>query len=158
MMSDPISTVHLNAYDIVKLNCELFRPSDLLVGDAWDNSETLLPFNGFSRDSVTHIDLKRIFSLITFNYLFVKLQDSLGHFLMDNNKSMLNTNIKDGVFLSLRSITNSRQFIVIKHFHLYDDVTCKATSRYVTVTYQVREDPSPWIISCRFDTWEKDDE
>jgi len=152
------NTIHLNAYEIVKLNCELSRPSDLLVEDAWDNSEALFPFNGFSRNSVKNIELKRIFSDITLNYLFVKLQDSIGKFVMDSNKSILHTNLKDGVFLTLRSKTNTRQFTVIKHFHLYDNLTCRATSKYVTLTFQVREYPSPWITACRFDKWSKDDE
>jgi len=90
---------NFDAHEIVRFNCELYKTDDTLIEKSWSRAENLIPFNGFTRESVGNIDLRRIFSMITLNYLFVKVQDCLEIYLMD----MDGTHLHNGVFITRES-------------------------------------------------------
>jgi len=138
---------HLDAHEIVKINCELYKSDDTYIDGSWKEADKLLPFNGFTRESVTNIELRRIFSMITLNYISLKIQSMLKINLLDRRR------LYNGVFITRESNNNQRRFNMIINFTICDDKTRKPLKKYVTATLHVHENPSPWIVACRFDEW-----
>jgi len=140
---------NLDAHAIVEFNCELCKSGDALIEKSWSDAKSFLPFHGFTRESVKNIDLRRIFSMITLNYIFVRVQADLKIHLMDG------TNLDDGVFITRESKHNQRRFTMMVNFRVFDKKTCKPVNKYVTAIIKIHENPSPWIVACRFDEWER---
>ncbi len=151
-----MNTYHLSAHDIVMVNCEIYRPSDEVVEELWCRKKETdsIHFHGFTRESISNVDLKRFFSTIYLNYMFVKIQDLMGVSLMGTcHQGDVDEGGKaSGVFVTGDSVHNGRRFIIVNRFQIYDTKTCTPTNRHITTTMNIHENPSPWAVACRVDT------
>lgn len=139
----------LSTFEVVRVNCEMFRESDNSVLQAWNNPDMRMNFHGFMADSVKDVHLKRLFTTNILNYMFIHVQRLLGMFVTDTNLS--EDTFINGVFLTRDSDCNRREFRILKTFRIYNDRTCRATNHYLTVTATVHEDPEPWIVAVKID-------
>jgi len=139
----------LSQFEVVRVNCEMFRESDEDVLRAWESPQMRMNFHGFMAESIQDVDLKRIFTTNILNYMFINVQRLLGMFVTDTNLS--EDSFIDGVFLTKDSSNNKRHFRIKKTFRIYDQYTCRATNHYLVVTANVHEYPGPWIISVKID-------
>lgn len=154
---DPVPGIHhLSAHDIVVTNCEIYRPGDQLVEELWTTCKKTgsIPFHGFTRESVKDVSLKRFFSSITLNYIFVKIQDLMDVFLVDtrNENGICAHDKTSGVFVTRDREDGERRFILVTHFQVYAKTTCTPTKYRITVALKIHESPSPWVVACRVDT------
>lgn len=137
----------LSTFEVVRVNCEMFRETDQAVLDAWNNPAMRLDLHGFMADSVEDIDMKRLFTSNILNYMYINIQRLLEMFVTDTSLCTF----VDGVFLTRDSSSNRRRFKIVKTFQVYNQKTCRATNHYLTVTATVHEDPEPWIVAVRID-------
>ena len=114
----------LSTFELVRVNCEMFRESDEKVLEAWNFPSMRMDFHGFTAESVTDIDLKRMFTTNILNYMFINIQRLLGMFVTDTNLSK--ASFVDGVFLTRDSSSNRRRFKIVKTFRIYNDRSCRA--------------------------------
>ena len=139
----------LSPFEVVRVNCELFRETDEDIETAWNSEGQRMPLHGFLAESVTDIDLKRLFTTHVLSYMFINVQKLLGIYITDIQLD--NETFVDGVFLTRQSRSGRRRFTIIRHFKIYDHVSCRPTNHYITITAKVNEDPGPWIVSVRID-------
>lgn len=139
----------LSPFEVVRVNCEVFRESDDSVMRAWEDTHTRMPLHGFSADSVVDVDLKRMFTSNILNYMYMNIQGLLDMSLLDT--SLCAAGNKDGVYLKRGSASNGRKFDIVKRFRIYDQDSCRATDNFLRVTASVDEYPGPWIVAVRVD-------
>jgi len=139
----------LSTFEVVRVNCEMFRESDSSVNEAWKSPHLRMNFHGFLADSVNDVDLKRLFTTNILNYMFINIQRLFGMFVTDTNLS--EDSFIDGVFLTKDSDSNKRKFKIKKTFRIYNEITCRSTNHYLIVTANVHEYPGPWIVSVKID-------
>lgn len=142
----------LSAFEVVRVNCEMFRETDDSVFQAWENPRMRMPLYGFSADSVVDVNLKRLFTSNILNYMYMNIQGLLDMCLTDTNLSEFT--YKDGVYLTRESNTKRRRFDILKKFRIYDQNTCRASHYYIKVTASVHEYPGPWIVAVTIDMCE----
>lgn len=140
----------LSAFEVVRVNCEMFRESDESVLQAWEDTHTRLPLYGFSADSVVDVNLKRLLTSNILNYMYMNIQGLLDMFLLDTNLCDV-SGLEDGAYLKRDSYSHGRKFDIVKKFRIYDQDSCRATSNYLRVTASVDEYPGPWIVAVRVD-------
>lgn len=139
----------LSQFEVLRVNCEMFRESDKSVNEAFEDANMRMNFHGFMADSVKDVDMKRLFTTNILNYMFINIQRLLGMYITDTNLS--EDSFVDGVFLTRDSSSNRRRFRIKKTFRIYNQKTCRATNHYLVVTAVVHEDPGPWIVSVTID-------
>ena len=139
----------LSPFEVVRVNCELFRETDENVESAWNSPSNRLPLHGFLPESVTDVDLKRLLITNILSYMFINVQELLGIYITDiqlDNQAFI-----DGVFLTRKSNSGRRRFKIVRHFKIYDHISCRPTNNYITITAKINEDPGPWIVSVVID-------
>lgn len=144
----------LSPFEVVRVNCEMFRESDDAVLAAWEDTHMRMPLHGFSADSVVDVNLKRMFTSNILNYMYMNIQGLLDMFLLDSSLSEFASGTKDGAYLKggfEYSGWNGRRFDVVKRFRIYDQDSCRATDNYLRVTARVDEYPGPWIVAVVVD-------
>jgi hypothetical protein len=139
----------LSPYEVVRVNCEMFRGTNEDIESSWNSPSNRIALHGFLAESVKDVDLKRLFLTNFLSYMFINIQQLLGIFISDIQLD--NETFIDGVFLTRQSNTGRRRFKIIRHFRIYDHVSCRPTSHYITVTAKVNEDPGPWVVSIVID-------
>lgn len=140
----------LSNFEVVRINCEMFRETDDSVREAWENPHMRMPLYGFDAESVFDVNLKRLFTSNILNYMYINIQGLLDLFLTDTNLD----EFKDGVYLTRKSETKRRRFEIVKKFRIADQGSCKATNFYLKVIAKVHEDPGPWIVAVTIDMCE----
>lgn len=143
----------LSNFEVVRVNCEMFRETDDSVRDAWENPSTRMSLYGFGADSVLDVNLKRLFTSNILNYMYMNIQGLLDMFLLDTNVFHIGKR-KDGVYLTRDSTSNHRRFEIVKQFRIYDSLSCRATNHFMKVSAFVHEYPGPWIVSVIIDMCE----
>lgn len=143
---------NLSTFELVRLNCEMFRETDDSVNQAWENPNMRMPLYGFDPNSVIDVNLRRLFTSNILNYMYINIQLLLDMFLTDT--SLSNFTYKDGVYLTKRSERSRRRFLILKKFRIYDGVTCRGTNFYMKVSAHVHEYPGPWIVAVTLDLCE----
>lgn len=143
----------LSAFEVVRVNCEMFRETDDAVREAWQNTSMRMPLYGFEANSVSDVNLKRLFTSNILNYMYMNIQGLLDMFLTDTNLCEFGRE-KDGVYLTRDSSSNHRRFEIVKKFRIYDTDSCRATDHYLKVSAFVHEYPGPWIVSVIVDMCE----
>lgn len=139
----------LSPFEVVRVNCELFRETDESVEAAWNSESNRMPLHGFLAESVTDIDLKRLLTTNILTYMFINVQKLLGIYITD--VQLDNETFIDGVFLTRQSKSGRRRFKIVRHFKIYDHVSCRPTNHYITITAKVLESPGPWVVSVVID-------
>ena len=142
----------LSPFEVVRVNCEMFRETDESVLQAWGNETTRMSLFGFDAESVVDVNLKRLFTSNILNYMYMNIQGLLDLYLTDTNLDEFT--YRDGVYLTRESSNHSRRFIIVKKFRIYDQETCRATNFYVKVTANVHEYPGPWVVAVTVDICE----
>lgn len=142
----------LSPFEVVRVNCEMFRETDDSVKEAWENVHMRMPLYGFSADSVVDVNMKRLFTSNILNYMYMNIQGLLDMFLIDTNLREISRQ-KDGVYLTRDCHSNlkNRRFEIIKKFRIYNEDSCRATDNYLKVTASVHEYPGPWIVAVKID-------
>ena len=142
----------LSPFELVRVNCEMFRETDDAVNEAWENVHMRMPLFGFSADSVVDVNMKRFFTSNILNYMYMNIQGLLDLFLVDTNLREV-TMYKDGVYLTRGSHSNlkNRRFEIVKKFRIYSEQDCRATPNYLKVTAIVHEYPGPWVVAVKID-------
>lgn len=142
----------LSAFEVVRVNCEMFRETDDSVKEAWENPYMRMPLHGFDAESVVDVNMKRLFTSNILNYMYMNIQGLLDLFLTDTNLDQFT--YLDGVYLTRKSESKRRRFAIVKKFRIYDEVSCRATNHYIKVTADVHEYPGPWIVAVTVDMCE----
>ena len=140
----------LSPFEVVRVNCEMFRETDDSVNQAWEDTHMRLPLHGFSAESVVDVNLKRLFTSNILNFMYINIQGLLDMFLIDTSLCEF-ARYKDGVYLTRDSDSFGRRFDIIKKFRIYNQDTCRATDDYLKVTANVHEYPGPWIVAVKVD-------
>ena len=141
----------LSPFEVVRVNCEMFRETDDSVLQAWENQNMRMSLFGFEAESVVDVNLKRLFTSNILNYMYMNIQGLLDLPLTDTNLDEFT--YRDGVYLTRGEVGN-RRFIIVKKFRIYDQETCRATTFYAKVTANVHEYPGPWIVAVTVDICE----
>lgn len=142
----------LSNFEVVRVNCEMFRETDDSVLQAWEDPHMRMPLHGFNADSVSDVNMKRLFTSNILNYMYMNIQGLLDMFLTDTNLDQFT--YLDGVYLTRKSESKRRRFAIVKKFRIYDEVSCRATDHYIKVTAEVHEHPGPWIVAVTIDMCE----
>ncbi|CAM9105033.1 unnamed protein product [Sphacelaria rigidula] len=88
----------LSAFEVVRVNCEMFRETDESVLQAWEDAHTRMPLYGFSAEDVVDVNLKKTFTSNILNYMYMNVQGLLDMFLLDTNLCDV-PGLKDGAYL-----------------------------------------------------------
>lgn len=143
----------LSNFEVVRVNCEMFRETDDSVREAWEDTKMRMPLYGFAAESVVDVNLKRLFTSNILNYMYMNVQGLLDMFLTDTNLCDFGRE-KDGVYLTRDSASSARRFEIRKKFRIYDQDSCRSTDHYLKVTAFVHEYPGPWIVAVVLDMCE----
>lgn len=121
----------LSPYEVVRVNYGMFRKTDKSVEEAWTSPANRMQLHGFTPESATDVDLKRLFTTNVISYIFINIQNLLGIFTTDTQ--LASETFCDRGFLTRQSRSSRRCFKILRHFKIYDQVTCRPTDHYLPI-------------------------